>query len=293
MNDEASMGDEAADILSLSGKFIAEAAAADFEYFFLPGLGPKVPISIEGALHPGIRTNAEGTRIVIPPDMAADRIDTTDKLFFHLLILGHEIAHLVHRHGHAGEQEREDYRSLEYWADFYGAKVMMTLVIHGRVISRIHRALVPPTTDLFDNLVSIGNAVGRLVETVYSDDPRYPPKLLRAGLINNGVTSFLRHEIMKGADPIWYYSVYKRVMGSDAVEELKTFRPEDMAFSDDEIDRARNWHRAMQGDKPAIEPWLKPQYLNYLHTSFDQTEEERAESFRQRQDELRAGGYDV
>ena len=102
------MGDEAADILSLSGKFIAEAAAADFEYFFLPGLGPKVPISIEGALHPGIRTNAEGTRIVIPPDMAADRIDTADKLFFHLLILGHEIAHLVHCHGHAGEQERDE-----------------------------------------------------------------------------------------------------------------------------------------------------------------------------------------
>ena len=287
------MDDAADDIFSLSGKFIAEAAASDFSLFFMPDLGPKIPISVEGCLHPGIRTNAEGTRIVIPPDMAADQIDTPDKLFFHLLILGHEIAHLVHHHGHAGEQQREDYRSLEYWADFYGAKVMMTLVVHGGAISRIHRALMPPEADMWDSLVSIGNAVGRLVETVYSDDPRYPPKLLRAGLINNGVTSFLRHEIMKGKDPFWYFSVFKRVMGSDAVEELKKIRPEDMTFSDDEINRARDWHRAMQGDKLAIEPWLKPQYLNYLHTSFDQTEEERAESFRQRRDELRAGGFDV
>ena len=270
------MDDAMDDVFSLSGKFIAEAAASDFSLFFMPDLGPKIPISVEGCLHPGIRTNAEGTRIVIPPDMAADQIDTPDKLFFHLLILGHEIAHLV-----------------EYWADFYGAKVMMTLVVHGGAISRIHRALMPPEADMWDSLVSIGNAVGRLVETVYSDDPRYPPKLLRAGLINNSVTSFLRHEIMKGKDPFWYFSVFKRVMGSDAVEELKKIRPEDMTFSDDEINRARDWHRAMQGDKLAIEPWLKPQYLNYLHTSFDQTEEERAESFRQRRDELRAGGFDV
>jgi len=196
------MDDDAADTLSVSGKFIAEAAAVDFAYFFLPGLGPKIPISVESVLYPGIRTNSEGTRVVIPTDMAADQIDSPEKLFFHLLILGHEIAHLVHRHGHAGQREQEDYRSLEYWADFYGAKVMMTLVVHGQAISRIHRMLTPDSSDMFDSLDSIGNAVSCLVETVYSDDPRYPPELLRAGLVNNGVMSFLRHRIMKGANPI-------------------------------------------------------------------------------------------
>lgn len=287
------MNGDSVNTLSVSGKLLAEAAAVDFEHFFLPNLGPKIPISVEAARHPGIRTNSEGTRIVIPPDMATDQIDTPDKLFFHLLILGHEIAHLVHQHGQAGEQVREDYRSLEYWADFYGAKVMMALVVHGGFIRRIHKILRPDSSDMFDSLDNIGNAVGRLVETVYSDDPRYPPKLKRAGLINNGVSSFLRHEIMKGRNPIWYFSVYKRVMGSAAVDELKLLRPEDMALPDDEIERSRDWHRAMQGDRPAIEPWLKPQYLKYLHTSFDQSVEERAESIRIRQEELRAAGYDV
>jgi len=82
-------------------------------------------------------------------------------------------------------------------------------------------------------------------------------------------------------------------MGSNAVKELMRFRPEDIEFRDDEIDRARAWHRAMQGDKPAIEPWLKPQYIEYLHTSFDQTAEERAESIRIRTQEMRAAGFDV
>jgi hypothetical protein len=292
-NEREAMSDSSDGQARISGKFIAEAAAVDFGYFFLPDLGPKIAISIENALHPGIRTNAEGTRIVIPPEMAADQVDSLEGLFFHLLIIGHEIAHVVHRHGYAGEQSREDYRSLEYWADYYGAKVMMTLVVYGDVTSRLHRMLLPEGATMTDSLLSIGQAVGRLVETVYSDDPRYPPKLLRAGLINNGVTSVLRHDIMKDANPIWYYSVYKRVMGSDAVHELKVLKPEDLDLPDDEIDRARNWHRAIQGDKPAIEPWLKPQYLKYLHTNFDQSEEERAAAVRERTSELRAGGFDV
>lgn len=285
--------DEEAEAVTLSGQWIAEAAALDFERFFLPGMGPKVRISVEGALHPCIRTNASGSRIVVPPDMASDRIDSEEKLFFHLLILGHEIAHLVHRHTHAGEQEREDHRSLEYWADFYGARVAMTLVVHGRIISRVHKVLLADGADMFDSLANIGRAVGRLVETVYSDDPRYPPRLLRAGLTNNGVTSFLRHEIMKDADPIWFYSVFKRIMGSQPVQDLMKIRPEDIEFHDDEIDRARAWHIEMQGENPAIEPWLKPQYLKYLHTSFTKSEEERAESIRIRREELRRGGFNV
>jgi hypothetical protein len=35
------MDDNAADTLSVSGKFLAEAAAVDFAYFFLPDLGRR------------------------------------------------------------------------------------------------------------------------------------------------------------------------------------------------------------------------------------------------------------
>lgn len=49
-------------------------------------------------------------------DISTLREEITDapRMFFHLIILGHEIAHLVHRHLYAGQQETADYRALEY-----------------------------------------------------------------------------------------------------------------------------------------------------------------------------------
>ncbi|WEK01290.1 MAG: hypothetical protein P0Y59_06285 [Candidatus Sphingomonas phytovorans] len=274
----------------LTGEQLARAVAADFESFFLPWGPLEVRIAVEAAHSACIRRSGDETRIVIPPDMAREEIDSPDRLFFHLLILSHELAHLVHRHLYAGVQEAADYRALEYWADFYGAKVMMTLVTFGERVNKIFRVFFPATHFFEAALESVGRAVGRLVETVYTDDDRYPPKLLRVGLTSNGVTSFLRHDMIN-PPPIWYFSVFKRVFASQPVRELMLLYPEQMDLNVDPIERARKWHREMQGDKIAITPWFKPEVVIYLHTSFDQTDEERAASERMRLEELQAAGY--
>ena len=276
----------------MSGAELARAAAADFESFFFPAAGMRVNVSVEAINHACIRTNSRGSSIVIPREMAAEPIDDPDRLHFHLLILSHEIAHLVHRHTHAGQQQNKDYRSLEYWADFYGAKVMMALLTYGRRVGPIFRQFFPGEHFFEDTLESIGRAVGRLVETVYTDDPRYPPPLLRVGLASNGVTSFFRFHL-NNPDPIWPFSVFKRIFSSPAVKELMLFRPEDVEYDEDPVRRALAWHREMQGTCRAIALGMKPPFLPFLHTTFDQTEEEIAFSRKIRRDELRKAGFDV
>jgi hypothetical protein len=59
----------------------------------------------------------------------------------------------------------------------------------------------------------------------------------------------------------------------------------------DPIERARTWHRAMQGNRPAIMPWFRPEVVVYLHTSFDQTDDERAYSESIRLKELQRAGF--
>jgi len=280
--------DEAAP--ELTGETLAQAVAEDFKFFFLPGQAPKFRIAIEAAHHPCIRRSGDDVRIVIPPDMAREPIVDADTMFFHLLILGHELAHLVHRHLYAQTEETADDRALEYWADFYGAKVVMVLVSCGEQCNDIFRHFFPGTHFFETALESIGRAVGRLVETVYSDDKRYPPKLLRVGLISNGVTSYFRLTLKNPPD-IWYYSVFKRIFASPAVRELMLFNPEDADLDLDPIERGLKWHRELQGNRPAIYPWLKPGVVLFLHTSFDQTEEERIASKRMRLEELQAAGY--
>lgn len=278
--------------VTMKGEELARAAAADFESFFLPDHPLAVQISVEAANHVCIRTNSQGSRIVIPHEMASDIITTPDNFFFHLLMISHEIAHLVHRHTHAGEQENADHMALEYWADFYGAKVMMSLVTHGSRLGPVLRTFFPGESIFDEALSSIGQAVGRLVETVYADDARYPAKLLRVGLTSNGVTSFLRHLYgPHDVNGIWYFGVFRRIFSSLPVKELMLITPESMEFDADPIERAKQWHRDMQGDTIAITPGFKLHLLPFLHTTFDQTEEESRMSEAIRREELQKAGY--
>jgi hypothetical protein len=274
----------------LTGETLALLAAEDFKDFFLPGGAPKFRIAVEATHHACIRRRGEDIRIVIPSEMARATIEDADEMFFHLLILGHEMAHLVHRHLYAHTPEIADNRALEYWADFYGAKVVMVLISMGERCNAIFQRFFPSTHFFEAALESIGRAVGRLVETVYSNDLRYPPKLLRVGLISNGVTSYFRLAL-QNPPPIWYFSVFKRIFASPSVKELMILDPSVVEPDREPIDRAAKWHRELQGRAPAIYPWLKPEVVLYLHTSFDQTDEERIASERIRVEELQTAGY--
>lgn len=273
----------------VTGEDLARAAAADFESFFLPG--GEVPIRIEVKSINSAITRGEGdkVRIIIPREMAIEQIDTPEKLFFHLLILGHEIAHVVHRHNEERDQPRDDFYALEMWADFYGAKVMMCLVTYGAQISPKFKSFFPGTHFLEPALESMGGAAERLVTGVYANHPKYPYPLLRVGLVSNGITSFLRREL-KDPPSIWPYSVFKRLFASTPVRELMILHPEHIDPNFEPVERARRWHLAMQGDRIAIAPWLKLDVVDHLHTSFQQTDEELEASRMERVKELQEAG---
>ncbi|HEY0013271.1 MAG TPA: hypothetical protein VGB79_10540 [Allosphingosinicella sp.] len=292
MKKSAASAPSKSEVSLATGGDIAQAAAADFESFFHPNFPMRVRIKVGAVNHACIRKGMSGPEIVIPREMASEAIDSPERLYFHLLILGHEIGHLVHRHLTAGHQDAADYRSLEFWADFYGAKVMMTLLTYGERMVPVFRCFFPDEKIFPCALDPVGTAVGRLVKFVYTDDRRYPPKLLRAGTISNGITSFMRFHL-KDADPIWPYSVFKRVISSPEVKELILCQPEDAEFDSDMIDRAIRWHRQAQGNEVALAAGMKRNLLPFLHTTFDQTDEEIARSQEIRLAELRAGGFDI
>ncbi|MCJ8190492.1 hypothetical protein [Sphingomicrobium aestuariivivum] len=221
--------------------------------------------------------------------MADEVIDTPAKLFFHLLIIGHEIAHVVHRHINGCGQSRDDYRALEMWADFYGAKVMMCLLTFGHRVRPKFKTFYPDTHFLETALEGMGEAAGRLVAGVYTTDRRYPYPLLRVGLVCNGVTSFLRREI-NDAPSILPFSVYKRIFSSPQVKELLLINPEHLDADFEPLERARRWHLQEQGEDAAIAPWLLPRFLDHLHTSFQQTPEELEASRITRLNELLDAG---
>ena len=275
---------------AVTGAIVAKSAASDFARFFYPWSAFKVEIRVGAVSYPCVKRDKTGNYILIPREMADDYVDTPGRLLFHLLMIGHEIAHLVHRHlDGASDQSDDDYRSLELWADFYGAKVAMTLLTYGEQLFPI-AARFWPDRDLHGLLSNIGGAVGALVTKVYRDHKRYPSKLERAGLISNGVLSFVRNYYGTAFDLRLYYSVPVRVLADPAVRELMLMDGGRTDFSDEPVMRAARWHRRVQGTATSITPGFLPHVLNYLHTTFGQTDEEIAEARRIRLEEVKRSG---
>lgn len=275
----------------ITGEQLANAAVKDFKAFFLSGRTPSIRVKSEPAVIAAARRDNQGQYIALSPDMAIDIIEDADRFHFHLLIIGHEIAHIVHRHLGAKTQTSEDDRSLEYWADFYGAKVMMTLLLRGQRIRALHDQLYKG--DRFaEALESIGRATGLLVSAVYNDHAKYPPKLMRVGLMSNGITYVLEPQMLSnGVDPIWRFSVFKRVASHPAVRELMLTAPELVVGGETDIERAMGWHRDLQGNDAGLTSGIKPQLEHYLGTNFNIPPEAIEELRKVRVAQLKAEGY--
>lgn len=270
----------------LTGEKLARLAAADFESFFHPDGNVLVKIVVEPAHSACIRGTGANARIVITPDMASEVIVGPDRLHLHLLIIGHEIAHLVHRHLEE-TPDPADNQALEYWADFYGAKVMMALVTFGTHISSIYMKYYPE--ERFHGATqSIGNAIGTMIEGVYNTNKKYPAPLARAGLTANGVMSFLRRFMLaNNVDILWMLSAMMRLLSADQTKRLMNTDPTQIDDLFTPLERVRLWHLNRQNLHPPIEQWLHPAILPFLTTRFTESDSEIALSTAERREELR------
>jgi hypothetical protein len=276
-----------------TGEALANMALQDFADFFLPEREFVIPLTIgDTTSHASAKSLGKKRWIAISRDMADHEIAGPATFLFHLLILGHEIAHVVHEHVYAGQQEPKDHSALEFWADFYGAKVTMTLITFGGRICERLADYVNYASDGKKRLTYMSEALDMMIAgNVYNAHPRYPPPLVRAGLVNNGVTSFLRHNMGASFDPKMYLSIFRTMMGGRSVQELIKTDALRTDYSFEPLERVQRWHREMQGDRAAITSHFKFNLLPYLHTTFDQTDEERGISRGQRLAELQAAGY--
>ncbi len=270
----------------LTGEKLARLAAADFESFFVPEGKVSVRIFVESGPIARARGTGANARILISPDMANDVIDGPDRFHLHLLIIGHEIAHLLHRHVQSEPPETSDIQALEYWADFYGAKVMTTLVSFGANISAIYKHYFPK--DRFDpGLRSMGSAIGTMVETVYSVNKLYPAPLVRVSLTTNGIMCVLRRFMLAdNVDSRWMLSAILRLMSAPETKNLMNTNPNQIDGLLAPLERARQWHLNEQKAHPPIEQWLHPALIPFLGTTFEESELEIALATAERREEL-------
>ncbi len=178
---------------TITGKSLFDAVAIDVQTFF-PKRSDFV-IKVEyGRLSPCCKGVGSNTRICLPKAFQTLQISTADELHFWLIVLGHEIAHYLNRHNEFNKQTQEstlETRAIEDWADFFGMKLVMTIITFGTLIGRFY-PFYSENIRYETRLESMANVFGKLANSFYdSKSNRYSTRSTRVGNSVAAICSFL------------------------------------------------------------------------------------------------------
>jgi len=72
--------------------------------------------------------------------MLQERVQSVDDAMFFLIIIGHELAHYVNKHLAHTDESKIDSVAIEGWADFFGARIMFTLITYGNQTALLRKS---------------------------------------------------------------------------------------------------------------------------------------------------------
>jgi hypothetical protein len=281
--------------MSITGRKVVQAAISDTKSFFVRGHQPKIMVELGTRAmreHACFSGKGSKSKLCFSKDFCSSNVENVDDLNFFLLIVGHELAHYLHDHNQHQDAENIDSKSVEAWADFYGTKLMMTLITYG---SR--------TMDLYSQLdvkfhggiiiESIGRALSRLATTLFvTDSKKYSPRIARVGFCAAGITSFLDKnfgdmKVQRSLDAM------TRIYSQGELEQLLFLEREAFELDRSLLENAMEIHEKIQGIKLSITQGLKIEYFNYLSTSFHTTKESRDLYIKQHIQQAKKQGFDI
>lgn len=256
----------------ITGLQLIDAVKADFESFFPNRRDFVVHVEFTG-VNPTCRGTGDKCRICLPAGFRDLEISDLDEFHFWLITLGHEIAHYLNRHNdfNVGAEESEfETRSIEDWADFYGTKLMMSLITFGERTNAIYTGY-GGADNFTSRIESMARALFQLASTFFNfQSAKYAPRMTRVASCVNGINSFL--DKYNGMNVWRSMGVMQKIFLSP---ELKPFFENEGLEFPESIDQTVTVHQAIQGPDPAISiglaQWLEP----FIGTNFITTPEER------------------
>lgn len=270
---------------------VAEQAVEDFVSFYNPAAGFQLRLGFRGTtLARCVGIGASGG-IVMSEDFKSQPVESLEDLAFVLLILGHEVAHYVHLHNAAEQLPSVDNRSLEDWADFYGAKVMMTLTACGSRTGPLFQRL-QGTASVDEAYVEIGNALAKLAHSVFpTSSSSYSTPLTRVGHYVCGILSFV--DAMGGTKNLARSVAIQRLLYRNHLLHRLMIEQGQTYLKDDTPDRSLAIHRGLQPTSAGITPGLEPEFEHFLRTSFDNDDDRIARNAEAALAELVRQGLEV
>lgn len=272
---------------NITGNELLNAVVQDVKSFF-PGRY-EFELKFEYAGNdPKCRGVGKKCRIQMPIEFQDLDISDTAELNFWLFVLGHEIAHYLNRHNDFNALTEEallQTQALEDWADFFGAKLMMTLVTYGEQVTQLYRSFIENKASA--RFTYMAEAFGKLANTYYANSShKHSSRLVRIGSGVAGIMSFIDGDI--GDVNVWRsVSIMREIYRSPALENIVMAEKMGLPKS---VEPIVEIHQEIQGLAPAITEGLAPFLERFIGTSYSGSKEDRQKYVEtMRQEALRQG----
>lgn len=250
---------------------VFSAAIKDFEGFYKDKYSFKVRVEFfedsKSRQHASIYGRGDNSIIRFSSDCCYKSVEGITDYFVAMIIVCHELAHYVNHHNYYASPELEDSRVIEAWADRFGMCIFMCLITFGEGSRRIAESLGMPKNS-GERLDEIGKAFSYMHQWIYNDSSkRYHTRGDRIMHVAAGVNSFL--------EAYWgdlklsrALGVYSRIyMANDLINAVGNDIQSNQ-YSEDNWDKIRTIHVALQGERDAITLGLKEEFRKYIDTSY-------------------------
>lgn len=254
----------------MNGKIIIQDLAKDLQGFFYHN---KLSIRIEfdsNSIHHASYVGADDKeRIRFSKDICDFETKNLSDLFYVAIIACHEFAHYLNSHNSTTDVDNLDSLALETWADFYGARLFVTLITFGKRTQKSIKSFINPITQ-GEVLENIGKALSDVNKFIYeqNESPKYPPPPERASIFCAGVLSFF-YRIYGSVNVAWSAHVNMTIIRASKLTEKLGENKVDWAAQDVITKRALNKHKEIQEQDYAIRKGVKPIWSSLINTSYD------------------------
>jgi hypothetical protein len=118
-------------------KQIIKAIFDDFDSFFLDVKHENYRYIFNKKHDLKVYKTGKKSYLNIPDDIKYLDIDIDEEKVYLLFLIGHEIAHLANKHLDYKDKNSFDTCSIEMWADFFGAKISMSILLNGKNFNQL------------------------------------------------------------------------------------------------------------------------------------------------------------
>jgi hypothetical protein len=256
-----------------TGRILFEAVRQDMADFYQQARTFDVRVEYD-ANSITCRGIGDKCRICLTEEFSLFELSSLDDFHFSLLIICHELAHYLHKHNEHHDESKLETKSIEDWADTYGARLMMTLITFGSKTQALYNQH-DGSGHSGRRIDSMANALTLLARTYFNtSSDHYSNRLTRVGHCVAGINSFL-DRYFKNIDIGRSMSVMQRIYLSEDMKKIVDSEYGTFMINNGDIDSIDKIHKRLQKVNSSITNGLRDDLKLFIETSYQTTKEER------------------